>query len=30
MLSYAKEIKQKIDDILKNNCIAEQEYSYFS
>ena len=28
MLSYAKEIKQKMDDILKNNCIAEQEYSY--
>ena len=27
-VSYAEEVKQKIDDMLKINCIAKQEYSY--
>ena len=27
-LIYTKEIKQKIDDMLKSNYITKQEYSY--
>ena len=29
-LTYTKEVKQKIDDMLKNNYITKQEYSYLA
>ena len=29
-LSYTEEVKQKVDDMLKNNYIIKQEYSYLA
>ena len=29
-LTYTKEVKQKIDDMLKNNYITKQEYNYLT
>ena len=30
MLSYVEQSKQKIDDILKKNCITKQKYCYYA
>ena len=29
-LIYTEEVKQKIDDMLENNCIIKQEYKYLA